>query len=352
MSRYVIVGAGAIGGALGGMLTRAGREAVLVARGEHAAALSGQGLRLRTPDEDVLLAVRAATEPGEVRLDVDDVLVMATKCHQVEAALTQWVDAPVHRDGRVVGTAGELLPVCTALNGVAAEERAARYFRTVVGVCVWVPAVHLVPGEVLLRAARPSGVFHIGRYPRASGADGEAGLLARIRADWTGAGFQVLAHDDVMRWKYRKLVDNLANCVQAMLGPHEDRAPIVAAARAEARAVLDRVGVGVTSDEEEAAVRAGGFAAVPVPGEPSELGGSSWQSLARGTGNIESDYLNGEIALIARRHGFDAPVNATLATLARAAAAAGRRPGEVGAEMVRAALARWLSPPVAPPRPA
>ena len=34
MTRYVIVGAGAIGGALGGMLTRSGRAAVLVARGE------------------------------------------------------------------------------------------------------------------------------------------------------------------------------------------------------------------------------------------------------------------------------------------------------------------------------
>ena len=38
-------------------------------------------------------------------------------------------------------------------------------------------------------------------------------------------------------------------------------------------------------------------------------GGSSWQSLARGTGTIETDYLNGEIVLLGRLHGVPTPVN-------------------------------------------
>ena len=53
-----------------------------------------------------------------------------------------WTDTPVHRDTRPVGTAGECLPIFTALNGVAAEAIAHRYFRRVYGVCVWTPAVH------------------------------------------------------------------------------------------------------------------------------------------------------------------------------------------------------------------
>ena len=39
VTRYIVVGAGAIGGAIGGQLTIAGRDAVLVARGDHLAAL-------------------------------------------------------------------------------------------------------------------------------------------------------------------------------------------------------------------------------------------------------------------------------------------------------------------------
>ena len=65
---------------------------------------------------------------------------------------------------------------------------------------------------------------------------------------------------------------------------------------------------------------------------PSDVGGSTWQSLTRGTGNVETDYLNGEIALIAHRTGQEAPVNARLALLARQAAATGLRPGGMSAD--------------------
>ena len=69
-----------------------------------------------------------------------------------------------------------------------------------------------------------------------------------------------------------------------------------------------------------------------VPGVPSDVGGSTWQSLTRGTGNVETDYLNGEIALIAHRTGQSAPVNARLAVLARQAAATGLKPGGMTAD--------------------
>jgi 2-dehydropantoate 2-reductase len=46
-------------------------------------------------------------------------------------------------------------------------------------------------------------------------------------------------------------------------------------------------------------------------------GGSTWQSVQRGATELETPYLNGEIALIARRHGLDAPLNANVAEVAR-----------------------------------
>ena len=54
-----------------------------------------------------------------------------------------------------------------------------------------------------------------------------------------------------------------------------------------------------------------------VSTEPTRGGGSSWQSLARGTGAIEVDYLNGEIVWVGRCQGRDTPVNAALCELAK-----------------------------------
>lgn len=65
----------------------------------------------------------------------------------------------------MAGTAGDRLPVLMALNGVASEDLTLRYFSRVFGVCVWMPAVHLEPGEVLLRSVPIPAMFHLGRVP-------------------------------------------------------------------------------------------------------------------------------------------------------------------------------------------
>jgi 2-dehydropantoate 2-reductase len=66
----------------------------------------------------------------------------------------------------------------------------------------------------------------------------------------------------------------------------------------------------------------------PVEGRP-RAGGSSWQSLARGTGSIEADYLNGEIVLLGRLYAVPTPVNELLQQLANVAARERARPGSV-----------------------
>jgi 2-dehydropantoate 2-reductase len=338
MPRYIILGAGAVGGALGGRLGLAGCNVVLVARGDHLASLREHGLRLRTPDEDVTLSVAAIGGPEEIQLDVDDVLILATKTQQANEALVTWTDAPVHQNARPIGTAGELLPIFIALNGVAAEAIAHRYFRRVYGVCVWTPAVHLVPGEVIIRSTPQSGMLHIGRVPEST--DDHDQALQQVAADLVAANFDVPLPEDVMPWKYRKLISNIGNVFQALIGRNGDWAPLVADAEAEACRVLDAAGIRYTSEAEEAAARAAGFTMKPVPGVPEFVGGSTWQSLHRGTRNIETDYLNGEIVMIAHRLGIEAPINERLAILARRAAATGAKPGDMSAEQLAAQLSR------------
>jgi len=333
-NRYVIVGAGAIGGAIGGRLHQAGRPVVLVARSAHLDVLRRDGLRLRTPDEDVRLDVPVVGGPDELELTPDDVLVFATKTQQVDAALRTWADVDVHAGERVVGTAGALLPVLTALNGVAAESMALRYFARVVGVCVWMPSVHLTPGEVIIRGGPTSGMLHLGSLPPGR----EQDLVGTVSEDLVAANFDAPRPVDVMPWKYRKLISNLGNGLQALIGPVGDAKELAAAVETEARDVLAAAGIEVTPDAEEAAARSAGFSMHHVPGVPDDVGGSTWQSLQRGTGNVETDYLNGEIARIAHGLGREAPLNARLASLVRQAADRGQQPGAVTAAEVAEAL--------------
>lgn len=130
-----------------------------------------------------------------------------------------------------------------------------------------------------------------------------------------------------MRWKDRKLLTNLGNAAEALCGPEARRGHVTQLAVAEGERVLREAGIDYVSAEEDRLRRGhhlqvGSFADAPRPG------GSMWQSLARRTGTIESDYLNGEIVLVGRIHSVPTPVNQTQ-TLARRAATVLWPPGHL-----------------------
>jgi 2-dehydropantoate 2-reductase len=329
--RYVIIGAGAIGGAVGAVLARARIPTVLVARGRHAEILAAEGLTLRTPDGTFHTPVTAVSGAEHLRLTPHDVLVFTTKTQQLDAALQEWVDQPVHDRHGVVGTAGELLPALTALNGVVAEEKALRYFRLVFGVCVWLPAVHLEPGEVVVRSWPVVGQFHIGRWPAQCSTPADDELLHGLNETWNAAGIRVRVVDDVAPWKYNKLLSNLGNAVGALSADGADVSQVVATLRGEGEHVLRHAGIEFVSFETSTAARADGPTPRPVPGSNTGASNSTWQSLSRNTGNVETDFFNGEIVRIAHRHGIAAPINAALARAARAAVRNGLGPSRYSA---------------------
>jgi 2-dehydropantoate 2-reductase len=329
--RYVIIGAGAIGGTVGAVLARAGIPTVLVARGRHAEVLAAEGLTLRTPDGTFHTPVTAVSRAEHLRLTPHDVLVFTTKTQQLEVALQEWVDQPVHGTHGVVGTAGELLSVMTALNGVVAEEKALRYFRSVFGICVWLPAVHLEPGEVIVRSWPVVGQFHVGRWPAQLRTHADAELLQGLTETWSTAGIRVRAVDDVAPWKYNKLLSNLGNAIGALSAEGADVGRVVAAVREEGEHVLRYAGIEFVSFEISTAARADGPTPRPVPGRNTGASNSTWQSLSRNTGNVETDYFNGEIVRLAHRHGIAAPINAALARTARAAVRNGSGPSHYSA---------------------
>ena len=320
MARFVVLGAGAVGGAVGARLFSTGHEVLLVARGDHGRAIGENGLRLDSSGGSEVLQVPVveALAPGGV--EPDDVVLLATKSQDTRDALDQ-----------LVAAGGPGVPVVCMQNGIANEVAALRRFEAVYGMVVIVPGTHLEPGVVVLSAAEPCGSLHLGRFP--SGRDDRCELVAGALQV---AGFWSDPLEDVMAWKRAKLLMNLANALQALCGLTADTADLAAAARKEARACFAAAGAGVV-DEATFLDRARPWGPAPAAGA-GRAGGSSWQSLARGVGTIETDYLNGEIALLGRLHGVPTPVNALLQWLAGEQARLGAPPGAVPPASIRARL--------------
>ena len=320
--RFVVLGAGAVGGVVGGRLAEHGHDVVLVARGPHRAAIAVDGLLLRCPDGEVRLDVPVVGHPDELRLDGNDVVLLAVKGQDTRGALDALAHGP--RD----------LAIVCLQNGVDNERQVLRRTPNTYGVPVMLPATHLSPGVVDAASSPTTGILDIGRYP--TGVDERTEAVA---AALSTATFSSRPDPAVMRFKWAKLLMNLGNALEAALGPIGRGSDLYAAARAEGEAAIAAAGIDCASDEEDRARRGDLISIRPVGGE-RRGGGSSWQSLARGTGSIETDLLNGEIVLLGRLYGVPTPVNALLQQVANELARAGAAPGSLTEDHLRARLSR------------
>jgi 2-dehydropantoate 2-reductase len=313
--RYVIYGAGAIGGLVGARLHQSGHRVQLIARGPHHDAIERDGLTLLSPTERETFRIPVARGAAGAGLQADDVILLCVKTQDTLGALLDIRDAAPRLQ----------LPIVCMQNGVASEEMALRLFPEVHGAVVLVPAEHLEPGVVAGYGSRSSGRIDVGRYP--AGADARSHQICEALA---GSRFDSDARPDIMVHKYAKLIQNLANGVEAICGPGQLDGPnreLIEGLRAEGREVLRTAQIEFEVQHVADVVSRWaqiGFA--PIDGREHQ-GGSGWQSVVRGAGSIETDYLNGEIVFLGRRFGVPAPLNEAVQALARETVIERREPG-------------------------
>lgn len=304
---YVVYGAGAVGGVIGGSLHLAGVPVTLVARGEHLARIRTRGLVLDRQDGRHRIDAPATSSAAGVDWTDDTVVLLCVKSHQTQAALDDLVaDAPV-------GTA-----VACVQNGVANERAVLRQVATAYAVCVMLPATHLEPGVVVQKCHPTPGILDLGRVP--GGVDERAGAIA---ADLRLAGFESVPRPDIMAWKHRKLLVNAVGDVSALCAPGAARDALAGLVLAEGEAVLAAAGTQVVTaaadDERRGEVLQGRT-------DRDDLRGNSlWQSLARGV-DSEVDYRAGEIVLLGRLHGVPTPANVAVQGAAHDLSRAGGAP--------------------------
>ncbi len=319
--RYIIYGCGGIGGTIGARLFQRHESVELIARGAHLGAIQRDGLTLIAPDGEHRLPIPAFAHPNQIEWRDGDIVLLCVKSQQTLAALNDLRDA-----------AGDGIPVVCVQNGVANEAMALRRFAHVYAMVVNLPAAHMSPGIVITYAHDPGGILDIGCYP--TGIDE---LCERIAETFERAGFSVRPDPTVMRQKYAKLLMNLNNALQAATDMAEGAAEISRMLRDEALACYAAAGIDAASAAEVKARRAEGLRYVDIPSHPRH-GGSSWQSVARGTGDIETDYLNGEVVLLGRCHGIPTPANAVVQLLGNQLARRSLPAGSIDVATVRAMI--------------
>ena len=316
--RFIIYGAGGIGGTIGARLFQNGQEVILIARGPHYQAIRNQGLIFNSPVESVTLPIPCVDHPSNIKFSDMDVVLLTMKSQHTREALEALRDS-----------AGANIPVVCCQNGVDNERAASRRFNRVYGMVVLLPASHFEPGVVQTEAKTITGILDVGRYPTGTDALSEemAGILS-------ASNFDAKPDPAIMRWKYAKLLVNLGNSLQAVCEAGEEGADIYRMLMREAVACYKAAGIDCAARDEVTERRGNIIQTASVEGQ-QRGGGSSWQSIVRGTGSIESDYLNGEIVLLGKLQGIKTPANSVLQQLANQLALERGKPGSYEVETVK-----------------
>ncbi len=308
--RLIIYGAGGIGGVIGGHLARTGQEVVLIGRPGNVRAINEHGLRLITPTGTHILRIPSVAGPEQIEFRSGDVICLCMKGQDTEGAL---------RDLQAVI---KNVPIFCFQNGVRNEEIAAQYFKKVHGVMVRVGAVYLKDGEVTARRD-PPGWFIIGCYPQ-----GTSELVEVVADKLRTASFLVKTTGDVMPYKWGKLMSNLGNSIGAITDARgDDVNQMMRAAQQELRDILAQASIHWISAEE--VNKEWPEITAPLRGSLStEAQSSTWQSLAREQGTVETEFLNGEVIRLARKLGRQAPINEMLLRISQEMAANNELPGK------------------------
>ena len=332
--RFVICGAGAIGGVIGGQLAKAGKDVILIEKlQDHGDALRQNGLQLRGVHGNHTLRLPVVTQASEIEFRPDDAIFLAVKSFHSDAACQELRQA----------TSLEL-PIFCSQNGVRNEETAANYFQNVNGVMILIGAKRLEPGVVVQTGNGPVGV---GTFP-----EGLSQAAKDVAAALDETDLPVYTTDQVAKHKWNKMLINLNNASMGLTGFASQEA------RADATA---RLWLADVYEEGASVIQAAGIEYEGPPGmgpieerirelrdlnfdpgvpEEDELKGraSLWQDLYHQRGEVEADYFNGEIVRLGRQYNVPTPYSSLLVDLIKDMAAARELPGKYTIEQLRELL--------------
>jgi 2-dehydropantoate 2-reductase len=300
LMKIVVLGAGALGCALGSVLTEGGHEVWLVNRGRaHVDAMNQHGLKVREKGVDRYVKVHAATTCAGIDMrtgDVDLIIVLVKSFHTQEAIASA---KPILGQDTVVLSLQNGLGHEDILAEAVGEERVLAGKTYAGGVLIG--AGHIIGGT-------QGKDTHIGEL------NGEVTpRVTRIAEVFNQAGLLTYVSKNIMGTMWDKLLVNVATgalsgitrLTYGELYKLPEVEACAVAAVAEAMAVGKAKGVALTvTDPHQPWVKA-------AAGLPAEFKASMLQSLEKGS-VTEIDFVNGAVVRWGAKLGVPTPVNQTL----------------------------------------
>jgi len=292
--RIIVVGAGALGGLVGAMLTEAGQDLTLIeTNAPRARLLSETGLMVSEGSEGercIRLNITSSVEG----LEPADLVFVAVKTYQTEAAV---------RDAMpVIGPSSYVLSM---QNGIGNTQKMAKLLgpeRVLCGI-TYHSIQHVGPNRLRYR----TGIKPIQIAPQDGRITPEIEAIGEV---FRAAGLDTNVVENIDNVIWQKLLHNaVVNPVSALTGltcrellDDEDLQGFMREACMEIIEVLRARGVPIVDEEDPYR---------PVVGSQRALGKnrpSMWQDLARAT-CTEIDAINGAVVDEAKRLGLSAPLN-------------------------------------------
>ena len=208
--RYMIIGVGGTGGAVGSHLARAGYDVTFIARGRHLEAMKNSGLRVIKPAEEFTVDnVQACTtdefleKAGGAEDAADksenlrpDVIFVCVKDYSVSEMI------PFIR-----GAAGPDTIVIPILNifGTGSRMQEQLPGLTVTDGCIYVASEIKEPGVIFMKGEILRVVFGLRRDQKAGGLEGKVmPLLEKVRDDLCASGIEGILSGNIERDALRK----------------------------------------------------------------------------------------------------------------------------------------------------
>jgi 2-dehydropantoate 2-reductase len=298
--KIAVLGAGALGCAMGSCLSEAGHEVWLINRNaEHVETMNRDGLTVRIQGADRRIRVRAARQAQDIAAQsgpVDLVIVLVKSFHTREAISS------------ATAIVGPRTVVLSLQNGLGHEDVLAEVVgrEKVVAGKTYAGGVMLGPGHII--RGTEGKETHIGEL------DGRVTeRLQRIADVFNAAGLFTRISDNIVGTMWEKLLVNVATGALSgithlsygdLYQVPEVKACALAAVQ-EAMEVARANGIRLNvRDPEESWIKA-------AAGLPAEFKASMLQSLEKGS-ITEVDYVNGSVVRWGRQCGVPTPVNQTL----------------------------------------
>ncbi len=295
--KIAVMGAGGVGGYLGGKLAAAGGDVAFIARGAHLEAMRSEGLRICGVENLYIADVQATDTPVEI--GIVDTILFCVK--QYDTAVAAKAIAPM---------VGANTSVLTLQNGIESVRNVGALVgsEAMLGGAAYFPANITAPGEITYYgkfAAQPHLVFG-----EPGGGDSER--VRALLAAFHSADIEVegCADTDLMLWEKFLLVagtsatTGVTRCTFGAVCEDADMRWLMREAVAETEKVGRGTGIAFGTDIVDQVM-------ARIEASPSDGKASLLVDLENGR-RLELDGLSGAVVKIGRKLGIPTPIHSTI----------------------------------------